>query len=79
MSDKPKMQLVGQDGNIFSILGHASRLLCRNGQSEQASEMSRRVFNSHSYEDALSIISEYVETELSVKKNTPPTKFGDAR
>lgn len=79
MFDKPKMQLVGQDGNIFSILGRASKILRRAGQFEQASEMCQRVYNSHSYEDALSIISEYVETELSVKKTAPPTKSGDAR
>lgn len=65
MSEKPKMALAGQDGNIFSILGNASRLLRRAGESEQAKEMSDRVFQSSSYEEALHIISEYVETELS--------------
>ena len=37
---RPKMKLVGQDGNIFSILGRASRLLKENGQPDQAKEMS---------------------------------------
>ena len=36
---RPKMKLVGQDGNIFSILGRASRLLKENGQPDQAKEM----------------------------------------
>lgn len=62
---KPKMELVGQDGNIFGILGRASRLLKRAGQSEQADEMFQRVTSSGSYDEALRIISEYVETELS--------------
>lgn len=61
----PKMDLAGTDGNIFSILGRAARLLREDGQPGQATEMTRRVFRSHSYESALSIISEYVETELS--------------
>ena len=65
MSEKPQMALAGQDGNIFSILGNASRLLRRAGAAEQAKEMSGRVFQSSSYEEALHIISEYVETELS--------------
>lgn len=79
---KPKMKLLGQDGNIFSIMGKASRLLRENGQSEQATEMYNRVTSSDSYHAALCIISEYVETELSVREKKPPSKTergGDAR
>ena len=64
---RPKMKLVGQDGNIFAILGRASRLLKENGQPQQAKEMSSRVYQSGDYYKALNIISEYVETELSEK------------
>ena len=67
---RPKMKLVGQDGNIFAILGRASRLLKENGQPQQAKEMSSRVYQSGDYYKALNIISEYVETELSEK--VPP-------
>ena len=77
---RPKMKLAGMDGNIFSILGRAARLLRENGQPEQAKEMADRVYQSGDYRQALSIISEYVETELSVK---PPARSrkerGDAR
>lgn len=77
---RPKMKLAGMDGNIFFILGKASQLLKRSGQPEQAKEMTVRVYRSGDYGKALSIISEYVETELSVK---PPARFkkerGDAR
>jgi hypothetical protein len=65
INEKPKMDLVGQDGNIFFILGRASRLLKDVGQKAQAEEMFQRVTNSGSYHEALFIISEYVETELS--------------
>ena len=68
---KPKMELVGQDGNIFGILGKASRLLKRAGQSEQADEMFSRVTACGDYYEALNIISEYVETELSPKNPEP--------
>ena len=36
---KPKMQLIGQDGNIFAIMGRASRLLKSSGQGDKAKEM----------------------------------------
>ena len=62
---KPKMELLGQDGNIFGIMGRASRLLKRAGQHEQAEEMISRVTACGDYNKALNIISEYVETELS--------------
>ena len=59
--EKPKMNLVGEDGNVFAILGRASRAL------QQAKEMFDRVTSSDDYYEALNIISEYVETELTPK------------
>lgn len=77
---RPKMKLVGQDGNIFAILGRASRLLKENGQPRQAKEMSSRVYQSGDYYKALNIISEYVETELSEKVPAKTKKErGEAR
>lgn len=75
---KPKMQLIGQDGNIFAIMGRASRLLKSCGQGDKAKEMRDRVMSCDSYQKALSIVSEYVETELSPKP-TPKRDRGDAR
>ena len=62
---KPKMELLGQDGNIFGIMGRASHLLKQAGMKEQSDEMVSRVTTCGSYDEALNIISEYVETELS--------------
>ena len=77
---RPKMQLIGQDGNIFAIMGRASRLLKSSGQGDKAKEMRDRVMSCDSYQKALSIVSEYVETELSPTP-TPKPKHdrGDAR
>ena len=75
---RPKMQLLGQDGNIFAIMGRASRLLKNAGQSDKAKEMCDRVTASQSYSEALNIVSEYVETELSPSP-TPKRDRGDAR
>mgnify|MGYP000414581057 CR=1 FL=1 len=78
MTRRPKMQLIGQDGNIFAIMGRASRLLKNAGQSDKAKEMCDRVTASQSYSEALNIVSEYVETELSPSP-TPKRDRGDAR
>ena len=51
--------------DIADQLGDASRLLRCAGMSEQANEMADRVHKSGNYYEALGIISEYVETELS--------------
>ena len=75
---KPKMQLIGQDGNIFAIMGRASRLLTDYGQADKAKEMRDRVMSCDSYQKALNIVSEYVETELSPSP-TPKRDRGDAR
>ena len=63
--EKPKMDLIGEDGNIFAIMGRASGLLKEAGQKAESEEMIGRVTSSGSYDEALGIISEYVETELS--------------
>ena len=62
---KPKMDLAGHDGNIFSIMGRASFLLQMAGMNAENKEMVDRVTSCGDYNKALNIISEYVETELS--------------
>lgn len=57
---KPECKLIGEDGNIFNLMGLASRTLKNNGMKEQASEMCDRVTHSNSYYEALNIIGEYV-------------------
>ena len=68
---KPKMELLGRDGNIFSLMGDASQLLQRAGMADQNKEMIERVTACEDYDKALHIISEYVETELSPRKPEP--------
>lgn len=57
---KPDCELIGQDGNIFNLMGIASRTLRRNGMAEEATEMCTRIRESDSYDSALCIIGEYV-------------------
>lgn len=60
---KPKCKLVGEDGNIFNLMGIASRTLKEAGFKEKADEMIQRITKSKSYDEALGIIMEYVEVE----------------
>ena len=57
---KPDCPLIGENGNIFNLVGIAAKTLRRNGLSEEASEMTNQVFSSGNYEEALGIIGEYV-------------------
>lgn len=61
MTMKPKCKLVGEDGNIFNLMGIASRTLKKAGLTDEAKEMVDRIMKSESYLQALAIISEYVE------------------
>lgn len=60
---KPKCKLIGQDGNIFNLIGIASRSLRHAGLADKAKEMSEKVTHCGSYTEALSIIMDYVEVE----------------
>ena len=83
--EKPDCALIGQDGNVFNLIGIASRTLRRNGMAEQAKEMSDRVFASGSYHEALNIIGEYVnitsvdepERRPSVRRQMKETKTAE--
>lgn len=57
---KPGCALIGQDGNIFNLMGIASHTLKQNGMKDEASEMCSRITKSGSYSEALGIIGEYV-------------------
>lgn len=57
---KPDCALIGENGNIFNLAGIASNTLREHGLKEQAEEMKERILSSHSYDEALCIIGEYV-------------------
>lgn len=66
---KPNCELIGQDGNIFNLLAIAVRTLRKYNMKSQAEEMSKRVFNSKSYDEALIVIDEYVNIIGSEHEN----------
>ena len=59
--EKPDCELIGQDGNIFNLMGIAARTLRQNGMASEAQEMTSRITSqAGSYDEALGIIGEYV-------------------
>ena len=60
---KPIVKLIGEDGNIFSIMSKCTKALKLNKQEKEAKELSEKIFNSSSYHEALQICMEYVEVE----------------
>ena len=54
---KPRVKLVGTDGNVFALLGRCTRAL----PSDQAKELADKVMEAQSYGQAIAIMSDYVE------------------
>lgn len=60
---KPPCKLIGEDGNVFNIIGIVCKTLKRQGLQEQAEEFKSRALASKSYYEVLNLVSEYVEIE----------------
>ena len=58
---KPKVRLTGTDGNVFALAGLVTKALRKAGQPEKAKEFSGKVFSCGSYDEALSLMQQYVE------------------
>jgi hypothetical protein len=61
--EKPVVNLIAEDGNIFSIMGRCTKALKNIGQHEEAKELTEKIFSCSSYDEALEIVMEYVEVE----------------
>jgi len=61
--NKPVVKLIGENGNIFNLVGIATKALKTAGLKDKADELTKRIFNSRSYDEALVIIGEYCEIE----------------
>ena len=62
-TSRPLCRLIGTDGNIFALVGKASRALRREGFNTEAIELQENLFKMKSYDEALNLISDYVEIE----------------
>lgn len=60
--NKPELQLVGEDGNIFAIIGRAQRAAKEAGWTAgEIKEFCDKITSQGSYEDALAVVDEYFE------------------
>lgn len=78
-TEKPDAPLIGANGNIFNLMGIASRTLKAADMREQANLMSQRITASGSYGEALNIIGEYVnftEADQPEQSNDVDEQFG---
>jgi len=60
---KPKAKVVGQDGNVFNLIGICAKALKKANQADKAEEMQGKIFNCGSYDEALVIMAEYCDLE----------------
>jgi len=61
--NKPTCKLIGEDGNVFLIIGRVQSALRRAGQRENADKFLEDATNSHSYDEVLQLAMKYVEIE----------------
>ena len=62
VTEKPNCALIGEDGNIFNLMGIAVRTLRENGLDDQGEEMEKRITGGEcrNYYEALNVIDQYV-------------------
>lgn len=57
---RPDAKMIGEDGNVFNLMGICSNALKSAGYLDKAKEMFDRVINCGGYDEAISIMHEYV-------------------
>ena len=55
------VQLVGEDGNVFAIIGAVGKGLRKGGYKELADEFVEKATNAESYDEVLRLAMEYVD------------------
>jgi len=60
---KPNVKMVGEDGNVFAVIGRVRRALREAGQEDKAKEFSDRAMAAHSYDEVLGMVFEYCEVD----------------
>lgn len=58
---KPIVRLIGNDGNVFGVIGIVTNALQKSGMKQQADEFRDKAFNSDGYDAVLRLVQEYVE------------------
>jgi hypothetical protein len=56
-----EVKLLGEDGNVFAIIGRVNRALRRAGHPEAASEFTQEAMSQESYDHVLLLVQRTVE------------------
>ena len=56
-----EVQLIGKDGNVFTVIGLVSAALKKEGRKDLANEFQAKAFGAASYDEVLTLCNEYVE------------------
>lgn len=59
--EKPTVDLVGKDGNVFSVIGEIYNVLRQEGMKDKAEEFSRESLQSDDYNSVLKLALKYVK------------------
>lgn len=60
---KPKAKLIGENGNVFNLLSICTIALNNAGYRDKAKKLSDEVMSSGSYDEALSLMMNYVDVD----------------
>ena len=60
---KPVVKLIGENGNVFNLIGIVSMELKSNGMRNEAEEFKAKAFQCKSYDEVLRLIMDYVDVE----------------
>jgi len=60
---KPVCKLIGEDGNVFNIIGKVAKTLRRAGLEKEYKEFTVKAESAQSYDEILTLTKEYVEIE----------------
>ena len=60
---KPTVKLIGEDGNVFFVIGRTAKTLRKARQFKESSEFIDRAFKAGSYDAVLNLVMEYCEVE----------------
>jgi len=59
----PPCKLIGEDGNVFAIIGRVRSALRKDGQADRMDEFTRRATAATSYDGVLVLLHEYVKVK----------------
>ena len=61
--NKPVCVFVGTNGNVFALAAQVTKALKKAGLTDQVKEFNTKLWKCGSYDDALTLMQEYVEVE----------------